>query len=174
MTLTIFLPPPPSLFMICLPIYKWGSMVSYSFKPSKNLNQIRVGCQQPPFPNHKNVFPLEHLLLIHHWAWISHFSKEPHKVNSPSGETNEQLKGISRLNARILLMPGHHGRYLSVHYQGNWGLSLAPDPGLSPRTSREGLSGYRRNVFLPGCRPMKAQAAMTQEGPCLNRKEQTV
>jgi len=71
-------------------------------------------------------------------------------------------------------MLGHHGCYLSVHYQGNWGLSLAPDPGLSQRTSREGLSGYRRNVFLPGFRLMKAQAARTQEGPCLNRKEQTV
>lgn len=44
------------------------STVSYSFKPSKNWTQITMGCQQPPFPNHKNIFPSEHLLFIHHWA----------------------------------------------------------------------------------------------------------
>lgn len=74
-------------------------------------------------------------------------------MNSPSSlwGTNSRLKGISRLNAFILLASGQHGRYLSVHYQGDWDLSLAPVPGLSPRTSREGLGGYPRNVLLPGC-----------------------
>ena len=127
-----------------------------------------------PFPKSQKYLSFWSIYYLYITEPRLAISQGQHKVNSPSQETNEQLKEISCLNALILLTLGHHGGYLSVHYQGNWGLSLAPDPGLSRRTSREGLSGYRRNVFLPGCRPMKAQAAMTQEGPCLNRKEQTV
>lgn len=149
-------------------------MVSCNFKLSKNLNQIMMGCQLPPFSNHKKIFPSGTFIIYTPVSLDQPFFKRVAQSEFSIRETNDELKEISRLNALILLTPGHHGCYLSVHYQGNWGLSLAPDSGLSQRTSREGLSGYRRNVFLPGCRPTKAQAATTQEGPCLNRKEQTV
>lgn len=147
--------------------------------PLKNWTKFNKGSWLASFPNPPNIFPsgifIIHTPLSLGPSFLKREAQSEFFNGGRGGEgTNGWLKGISRLNALILLMPAHQGRYLSVHYQGNWGLSLAPDPGLSQRTSREGLSGYRRNVFLPGCRPMKAQAALAQEGPCLNRKEQTV
>lgn len=114
----------------------------------KNLTWITMGCQLPSL--RKSQKYLSSGTFIIYTPLSLDFSEEWHKVNSASEETNGWLKGISRLNALILLLPAHHGCYLSVHYQGNWGLSLAPDPGLLQRPSRGGLCGYRRNVFLPG------------------------
>lgn len=159
--------------MICLPIYKWGSMVSYSFKPSKNLNQIRVGCQHLPSRITKMSFL---------WNIYYLYITEPRSAISQKSHTKWILhRGNKRAIERDFTPECSH----SAHAWTLWplpfctlsrelGFVTCTRPWPLPRTSRESLSGYRRNVFLPGCRPMKAQAAMTQEGPCLNRKEQTV
>lgn len=140
------------------------SMISYSFKSSKNLNQLTMGCQQHPLPNHKHIFPSRTFIIYISVSLDQPFLKSFTKWILRGKKTNERLKGISCLNALILLMPGHHGCYPSVHYQGNWDLSLALDPGLSQKTSREGLSGYRRNVFLLDADPWRLRQPQPKRG----------